>query len=173
MLSKTARSRGPSPRRLGFGNPRRQEEIHDPYRTSRKAKSPAQCVECGAVYRQGRWIWSKIRPRPAATLTCPACCRIRDQYPAGEVTLSGSYYLAHVDEAIQLIRNVGKAEHDEHPLHRIIEISREPDSLVVTTTDIHLPRRIGHAIESAWNGELATHYDEAGHFVRVTWERND
>ena len=43
--------------------------------------------------------------------------------------------------------------------------------IVVTTTDIHLPRRIGHALEAAWDGELTTHYDEAGYFARVRWER--
>jgi hypothetical protein len=36
-----------------------------------------------------------------------------------------------------------------------------------------LPRRIGHALESAWDGKLDTHYDEAGYFARVAWERTD
>jgi hypothetical protein len=43
--------------------------------------------------------------------------------------------------------------------------------IVITTTDIHLPRRIGHALVDAYKGELDTHYDEAGYFVRMTWTR--
>jgi hypothetical protein len=50
-------------------------------------------------------------------------------------------------------------------------IERTSGRIVVTTTDIHLPRRIGHALENAWGGTLATHYDEAGYFVRAHWER--
>ena len=34
-------------------------------------------------------------------------------------------------------------EKREHPLNRIMAIEREGDALVVKTTDIHLPRRIG------------------------------
>jgi hypothetical protein len=85
----------------------------------------------------------------------------------------GPFVLAHTSEAIQVVRNVAKAEREDHPLHRIIDVSKEQHALVVTTTDIHLPRRIGHALESAWGGTLTTHYDEAGHFIRVTWERDD
>ena len=173
MIKKATRTRGPSPRRLGFGNPRPSEEIHDPYRTLHKEKAPAQCAVCGAVYQKGRWTWQRLRPMPPATLTCPACCRIRDHYPAGELTLRGAFYAAHADEAEKIARNVEKAERSQHPLARIIEVHRDGDALTITTTDMHLPRRIAHAIESAWGGQLATHSDEAGYFVRITWERND
>jgi len=173
MNRSTTRSRGPSPRRLGFGNPRPSEEIHDPYRTSRKAKMPARCKECGATYLKGHWTWERLVPQAAATLTCPACRRVRDRYPAGEVTLRGTFYVAHADEALKLVRNIEKAEKDQHPLNRVMDMRRAEGKLTVTTTDIHLPRRIAHALESAWGGKLDTHYDEAGHFVRISWERND
>jgi len=166
------RSLGPSPRRLGFGNPRPSEEIHDTYRTPRKTKGPARCAECGATYRAGQWRWERLVPQPPATLTCPACRRARDHYPAGEITLRGAFYAEHADEMLQLIHNVERAEHEEHPLNRIIDVRRKGGALTVTTTDIHLPRRIAHALESAWGGQLVTHYDEAGHFVRVSWQRD-
>lgn len=172
MANRFARSKGPSPRSLGFGNPRPSEEIHDPYRTSRKAKAPASCADCGATYRKGRWTWERLIPQPIAALVCPACRRVRDRVPAGEMTLRGRFYVEHADEILRLVQHVEKAEHTQHPLNRIMAIRRAAGSATVTTTDIHLPRRIGHALESAWDGELDTHYDEAGHFVRVTWERN-
>jgi hypothetical protein len=173
MTNQSARSRGPSPRRLGHGNPRPSEEIHDPYRTPRKAKGPARCAECGATYRKGHWTWERLLPPPPASLTCPACRRAHDHYPAGQIDVGGTFYVQHADEVLHAVRNVEKAENAQHPLHRIMTIRRGAGTLTIETTDIHLPRRIAHALESAWGGELATHYDEAGYFVRITWERND
>ena len=160
-------------RLLAHGNPRLEEEVHDPYRTPRKARSPARCSDCGAVYRKGRWTWERLLPPPPASLVCPACRRIRDRYPAGEITLGGSFFVAHADEALSLIRNVADAEHRAHPLQKIIAIARRGGKAIVTTTDLHVARRIAHALEDAWGGKLATHYDEGGYFVRIGWERND
>jgi NMD protein affecting ribosome stability and mRNA decay len=167
------RSRVRTRRLLAHGNPRLEEEIHDPYRTPRKARSPARCSDCGATYRKGRWTWERLQPPPPASLVCPACRRIRDRYPAGEITLGGSFFVEHADEALSLVRNVEAAEHGAHPLQKIMAIKRKGGNAIVTTTDLHVARRIAHALESAWGGELATHYDEGGYFVRISWERND
>jgi hypothetical protein len=43
---------------------------------------------------------------------------------------------------------------------------------LILTTDVHLPRRIGHTIVDAYKGELDTHYDEEGHFIRTSWKRD-
>lgn len=50
-------------------------------------------------------------------------------------------------------------------------IASEGPSIVVDTTDIHLPRRIGKALHHAYQGDLDLHYDE-GCFIRVTWSRD-
>ena len=60
----------------------------------------------------------------------------------------------------------------EHPLSRIIDIAEAPDKTAVTTTDIHLPRRIGHALEHAFKGKLDTHYNEEEYFIRIQWRRD-
>ena len=112
-----------------------------------------------------------MAPEPAAILVCPACRRTREGVPAGEITLSGSFYADHADEILRLVRRVEKSERAEHPLHRIMAIRQTAGAATITTTDIHLPRRIGHALEGAWDGELSTNYDEAGYFVRIRWER--
>ena len=41
--------------------------------------------------------------------------------------------------------------------------------IVIQTTDIHLPRRIGEAAERAFHGSLEEQFDERGYFVRVDW----
>jgi hypothetical protein len=106
-------------------------------------------------------------------MVCPACHRLNDRYPAGEVLVSGSFAAAHGNEIEHLIRNTAETESREHPLHRIMALRRRKGTLEVTTTDVHLPHRIGHALKDAWGGELMTHYDDAGYYARVTWQRND
>jgi hypothetical protein len=170
MVATTKRPALP-PHRVRRGNPGLEEQIHDPYRSTLKLRTPVRCAQCGATYRNGRWTWELIRGAKPHSIVCPACRRSNDHYPAGELSLSGSFLMEHADEALRLIRNIEKAECNEHPLHRIMAIERTSGRIVVTTTDIHLPRRIGHALENAWGGTLATHYDEAGYFVRAHWER--
>jgi hypothetical protein len=174
MVTKTMnRGRVSTDRRLPRGNPGLREEKHDPYRSTAKSRAPARCPECGAVYLRGRWTWSPVPAATAAAQRCPACRRIDDRVPAGLITLSGAFVSAHESEALRLVRNVEKAELAEHPLHRIMSIRREGGKIEIETTDVHLPRRIGHAIEDAWDGTLRTHYDEEGHFARVDWVREE
>ena len=150
-----------------------RERVHDPYKTRLKLKDPTVCPQCGAVYRSDRWTWDKLAPdeHPHEEL-CQACHRINDEYPAGEVRLHGSFVQSHRDEIINLARNTQKVETEEHPLHRIIGINEEDGDILITTTDIHLPRRIGQALFAAWEGDFDFHYDEEGYFVRVNWSRD-
>ena len=43
---------------------------------------------------------------------------------------------------------------------------------MVTTTDIHLARGIGEALEHAYQGELEFHYNEGENLLRVHWARD-
>jgi hypothetical protein len=162
---------GSRPRRQTRGNPRLQEKVHDPYRPSAKLKGPARCTECGVNYVRGHWRWQGVWPPASVATVCPACRRVKDRYPAGEITVSGPFVAAHGKELEGLIRNTADNESREHPLHRIMDLRRRKDTIKVTTTDVHLPHRIGHALKDAWGGTLATHYDDQGYYARVTWQR--
>lgn len=159
--------------------PRRQNEfyrerVHDPYKTRLKLEDPTVCPQCGAIYRDGRWSWKKLRPDESAREEmCQACQRINVKYPAGEVTLSGEFLQAHKDEIMGLVRNTEKVENEEHPLHCIMDIDDEDGNMLITTTDIHLPRRIGQAIFDAYEGDFDFNYDEEGYFIRVSWRRDE
>jgi hypothetical protein len=155
------------------GNPHLQERNHDPYRASAKLKGPARCADCGATYVNGHWRWQSLIPPARTATTCPACRRVKDRYPAGELAVGGSFVAGHAKEIEGLIRNTADNESREHPLHRIMELKWRKGAIVVTTTDVHLPHRIGHALKDAWGGALATHYDDHGYYARVNWERND
>jgi hypothetical protein len=155
------------PRRWGRAQDR---TITDPYKRPRKPREPSVCPQCGAVYRNGRWQWGE-RPAGANELLCQACHRINDNYPAGVVTLSGSFVQRHRAEILELARHQEEIEKKEHPFNRIMNIEETPDRIVMNTTDVHLPRRIGEAQKGAFHGELHFDYDEDGYFVRVNWRR--
>lgn len=146
------------------------EHVHDPYRTRKKSGEPAFCPQCDAVYDKGRWVWG-TRPAGAQTESCPACSRTGDNQPAGILKLSGDFLSDHNDEIIGLARNEEEKEKGQHPLHRIMSIEEKEEGTVVTTTDIHLPRRIGEALHHAYGGNLDFHYEEETYFIRVNWSR--
>jgi hypothetical protein len=146
------------------------EHVHDPYKARLKPADPLVCPQCGAVYESDRWRWGPC-PAGASEQLCQACHRIKDRYPAGEVRLSGEFLAAHKKELVHLVRNQEELETAEHPLHRVMSIEDREGEVVITTTDIHLPRRIGQALHSAHKGSLDVHYDEEGYFIRVRWAR--
>lgn len=147
-----------------------QEHQHDTYKLRGKLTEPTVCTECGVVFHKGRWTWD-VKPVDADEIICPACMRIRDQYPKGLVTLKGSFKDEQQEQVSGLVKNAEEAEKHEHPLSRIMSIETRPEGLVISTTDSHLPRRIGEALKHAYHGELELHYDKDEDFVRVTWTR--
>ncbi len=157
------------PRRAGRAQDR---TVTDPYKRTKKLSEPTVCPQCGAVYQHGSWRWAE-RPAGAHETLCQACHRINDNFPAGEVTLTGRFLAAHGDEILAIVRRQEEIEKPEHPFNRIMAIDAAPERITVTTTDIHLPRRIGEALTSAFEGKLELTYDEDGYFLRVGWHRDD
>lgn len=166
MASKTK-----TPAGLGVRRDRTvQEYQHDTYKLRGKLKEPTVCPECGAVFHRGRWTWGP-RPAEAHEALCPACHRIRDKYPKGLLTIAGPFLADHREEILGVVHNTEAKEKAEHPLSRIMAIEQQDETLVVSTTDTHLPRRIGEMLHHAYQGEFRVHYDEGEQFVRVKWER--
>lgn len=147
------------------------DRIADPYKRTPKVAQPAVCPDCGVVFRKGRWQWASRYPRVAGREVCQACRRIRDDYPAGIMTLRGAFVRAHLQEILNIARNEEKAEIVDHPMHRIMAVVQKRDSVVIKTTDIHLPGRIGRALVRACKGELDLKFDKGAYFVRVDWTR--
>lgn len=148
-----------------FDNPR-----HDPYLARHKVAEPAVCKDCGAVFHRGRWQWA-VAPAGAQPVLCPACHRVRDRLPAGRLTLEGGFIAGHRAELLAIIRNQEKREKGEHPLHRIMALEDAADRIVVTTTDVHLPRQIGEALKGAHQGELDIRFGADEYSVQVDWKR--
>jgi len=142
----------------------------DAYRPKGKARGPVVCPECGALFRKGRWQWAAA-PAGAAKHRCPACVRAAEGAPGGYVSLQGAYFAAHREEVLGRVRNCEAAERSRHPLERVIAIARAPGGALVTTTSVHLARRVGHALVNAFKGELSQSYNRGDNLLRVSWSR--
>lgn len=158
----------------GRGDRLLKEEIHDPYMARSKPKEPTRCPSCGAVFHKGRWQWTEESAEQAHELMCPACERIRDDMPAGILTLSGTFLEKHRDEILKLIHNKVEEEKAEHPMKRLMGVEEnQKDELIAKFTDLHLPRGTGEAIQRAYDGELEIQYTKESNLVRVYWNRDE
>jgi hypothetical protein len=147
-----------------------QEVVHDAYQARRKPGEVVRCRSCSAVYRRGRWT-KGVAGGPARGVLCPACRRARERLPSGFVTLSGPFLSAHRGEIVALVKGCEARESSRHVLERIIELGERPGGLLVTTTGIHLARRIGDALQHAYKGRLRYRYNKADKLIRVSWSR--
>ena len=145
-----------------------EDHVLDPYEQREKLHDGTFCPQCGAVYHEGRWRWASASEGGNKSL-CAACRRINDNFPAGIVKLLGIFGQQQMDEIVRLARHQEDTEKREHPLNRIIGVEEDDESIIIKTTDIHLPRRIGAAVRRAFDGRLEEDFDSSGYLVRVTW----
>jgi NMD protein affecting ribosome stability and mRNA decay len=147
-----------------------REREHDVYRTRKKLPEHTVCSDCGALYRRGRWQWGEAPAEPHAVV-CPACQRVRDDCPAGVLTLVGDFNLKHREEVIGLLRNVEIREARQHSQKRIMSVVEGEGEVTITTTDSSLARSLGTALHHAYAGELDYRYGDGNDVLRVRWER--
>ena len=115
---KTRDNQHPEQRRDTIKSHLVDEHRHDPYKAHGKLPEPTSCPKCGAVFENGRWRWAMSAPAGAQAHICPACHRIADKFPAGELTLEGGFLARHSAEIIGLARNIEEAQKREHPMQR-------------------------------------------------------
>lgn len=158
----------------GRGDRLLKEEVHDPYMARCKPREPTVCSGCGAMFHKGRWQWAERPDGEVHEIVCPACERIRDDMPAGILTLSGGFLGKHRDEILKLIHNKVEEEKAEHPMKRLMGMEDGPEGeLIARFTDLHLPRGTGEAIERAYDGVLDIQYTKESNLVRVYWNRDE
>ncbi|MGV1098887.1 BCAM0308 family protein [Thiovibrio sp. JS02] len=148
-----------------------QEKRHDAYKEWEKWPEPTVCPECRALFLGGRWSW-EAAPPGAKEKVCPACQRIADAFPAGLIEIQGAFHVQHWQEIHNLLRNTENLEKSEHPMERIMTIAEQDGGHEVTTTGIHLARRIGEALKHSYQGELDLAYGDGEQSLRVTWRRD-
>ncbi len=86
--------------------------------------------------------------------------------------IEGDFTAAHLEEIQGLARNLEEREKQDHPLKRIMRITKgDGESWEIATTDPHLARGIGDALHHAYQGDLDDHYTDAENLLRVKWSR--
>lgn len=135
------------------------------------------CHGCHALSMGKRWyqdeeVYAKLlRTGPVKEVFCPACEKIRDGYPSGQVTLKGPFLTEHRDEILRIIANEEKRARELNPLHRIMSLREEGGECEVTTTDEKLAQRIGRELRKACGGTVAYGWSHNNKYLRVQWER--
>ncbi|MCQ4347931.1 BCAM0308 family protein [Pseudomonas stutzeri] len=150
----------------------KQPQHHDRDKAHQHMPGSAHCPGCGAWFGAGRWSWHQEAGSQPERVTCPACRRIADNDPAGNVTLAGTFLEGRREEIVNLIRNTEELECKEHALERLIGISEEGGRMMVSTTGTHLANRIGHALQAAYDGTVRYTYTENETHLDVDWQRD-
>jgi NMD protein affecting ribosome stability and mRNA decay len=135
------------------------------------------CHGCHAISAGRRWyqdeaVYAKLlKAGTVKEVFCPACEKIRDGYPSGQVTLKGPFLAEHQDEILRIITNEEKRARGLNPLHRIMSLREENGQLEIMTTDEKLAQRIGRELRKACGGTVAYGWSHDNKFLRVQWER--
>lgn len=150
----------------------------DPYMPRGGTQKVSICEGCRSVYMNKRWYADAETRRAAdknasaARVVCPACLKIRDNFPGGIVTLKGDYALSHKHELMNLIRNEEERAMGFNPLERVMSIRENGHgSIIISTTNEKLAQRLGRAIRKAFHGEVSYRWSHDNKLVRVEWVR--
>jgi NMD protein affecting ribosome stability and mRNA decay len=155
---------------------KKEHPKQDPYAMLKAPKGPAICRKCLAIYADKRWHFDKVQaPKLAVSprtkkLVCPACQKIKDDYPEGIVTLTWSDLREHEPEIRGLIANVETRAASVNLLDRVMKIVRRKNDLEIQTTSDRLAQRIGRALVRSYKGKAAYHWAHRDMMVRVIWE---
>ncbi|MDH4164387.1 MAG: BCAM0308 family protein [Nitrospirota bacterium] len=148
----------------------------DPYLPRGASGKLAVCEGCQAVYMKKRWYLkvdaAKTAGVPVTKVVCPACLKIRDNFPGGIVTVSGDFVIARKEEFLHLVRNEEQRARGFNPLERVMSIKENGHgSIVINTTNEKLAQRIGRAMKKAFHGEVTYRWSHDDKLVRVDWVR--
>lgn len=159
---------GPGPRQ-GKRARNVQPRHRDTYARRAKPRESVLCGGCGLVLSRGRWQWRARLSHDLRPGLCPACERVRDRFPAGTLVLDAPF-LERRAEVTGMIRNVEAVEREEHPLERVMALEERGDRLVVTTTGLHLARRLASRLSRAFHRKPNLRYLPGEAAVQVDWQ---
>jgi len=97
--------------------------------------------------------------------------RVKDNYPAGYLILEGEFFVENRGEIMNLVRNVAKAEKNEHPMERVMTIRKDGETTLITTTGVHIARRLGDSLKRSYQGDLQINYKDGEKRIQVNWLR--
>jgi hypothetical protein len=139
--------------------------------------SPAgviQCSGCVAFYYRRRWTLKPPAEVRSSTdnkrTVCPACKKIKEKYPAGELHLLGLDGEER-GAVVSILRNKEKRARQKNPLERIMHLQATNGDWWVETTTEKLAQRLGRSIKKARGGKIDYKWGHNNKFVRVIWDK--
>lgn len=165
-------------KRYTTGYKKRVDVERDTYLPRWSPKGLLWCTDCGSVYYRRRWtltpppeISEKVKFMTGVSFSlCPACRKIRDHYPSGELHLAG-VTPEEEREIFLLLRNEEKRAREKNPLERIMEIKGEVSGWSVETTTEKLAQRLGRSLKKARGGKVVYNWSHNNKYLRVFWQR--
>ena len=150
----------------------------DMYLPRRSPRGVFWCTDCGSVYYRRRWTLTppdKIRERvqfseDVSYTLCPACRKIREHYPYGELRMVG-VGLDEKQEVLRLLKNEEERARGKNPLERIMSIQSDGPEWKVETTTEKLAQRLGRCLQRARGGKVTYRWSYNNKFVRVLWQK--
>jgi hypothetical protein len=137
-------------------------------------KGVIQCSGCGAFYYRRHWTLNppaKFSTQSRAhPIYCPACAKIKDRYPGGELRLAGMAS-SERHEIVRILRNEEERARAKNPLERIMHFGEVNGDWRVETTTEKLAQRLGRAVRKARGGSVVFKWSHNNKFVRVRWEK--
>jgi len=138
------------------------------------------CRGCGAVYYRRRWTLTppdEIRDKAefgngVRSTLCPACRKISDHYPFGELRMEG-VSPQETRELFRLLRNEEERAREKNPLERIMRIEASQGGWRIETTTEKLAQRLGRSLRKARGGRVNYQWSHNNKFVRVFWQKGN
>ncbi|HWP59803.1 MAG TPA: BCAM0308 family protein [Candidatus Acidoferrales bacterium] len=148
----------------------------DMYLEKRRPKGIRRCAGCGAVYYRHHWALAappqtekRAELRPRRAVLCPACRKIRDGYPGGELRIA-TPPAREKGDILRIVRNEEKRAREKNPLERIMSIETDgPTGWKIHTTTEKLAQRLGRRLRKALGGAVDYRWSHNNKFVRVVW----
>lgn len=149
----------------------------DPYLLDDRINGSAVCIECHAIFQNKRWsideelYRKRSSQRNVKSILCPACKKVKDNFPGGILKLKGDFLHEHQGEIINLIKNEEKRARGFNPLERIMNIIKTKKGIEITTTNEKLAQRIGKSLRKAYRGKIEYKWSSDTKLLRAEWER--
>ena len=157
---------------------KKKTSVADPYLPRGASRKISVCGGCRAVYMNKRWYANgatyevALKNPENVVVVCPACLKIRDNFPGGIVTLKGDFVLPHKADLVKLVKKEEERARKLNPLERVMSVKEDGyGSIIISTTNERLAQRIGRAIKKAFRGEVAYHWSHDNKLARVDWVR--
>lgn len=170
IVERTINNRSPGHRirQEGMG----QRGRLDPFVDKEKPREHSHCPHCGASVHQGRWSWHQVL-KGGEEQICPACRRIAQRLPAGELELSGPFLRDHEEEVIQLLLHNEQRFRSEHPLERMMwmESNDLSGATRIAFSGHHITMGLAKRLQRAYGGRLSGDDVKPGSKLRLQWHR--